>query len=79
LQIRHGITDGADAGQLDERCLADDLRITRNDRILAQAAPGIIDVGQIADFIIDDRYFQLEHPFSRKYAVCIPFNAYSFF
>ena len=59
LQVAHGIADGADAGQFDHIGVADDRRVAGNDGFDTQALPGIIDIGQIANFIIDDCNFHL--------------------
>lgn len=62
LQIGHGVADGADTGQFHQGRVADDLGIAGDDRILAEAAPGIVYIGQVADFIINDGYFHLITP-----------------
>ena len=62
LQIGHGVADGTDTGKFHQCGVADDRRIAGDNRILAKAAPGVVYVGQIADFIINDGYFHLITP-----------------
>ena len=62
LQIRHGVANGPDAGKLDEIGLPDDRRVAGNVDGHAQTLPGVVHVGQIANFIIDNSYLHATAP-----------------